>query len=141
MSLASQLYKSIRALPGGLAGGYIDLSRAELVRMLTMDEQPIEVLNHLVGVSDDLFQGDNVTLIESLFREFRGSTDDGHTFQEIIIITMDVLLLFLRCRSNRDHVVTFACEGESNPVLALANARNELRKLEASYKLDKLQRK
>jgi hypothetical protein len=137
MSLASQLFKSIRSIPGGLAGGYIDLDRQQLVQILTMDKQPVDVLNHLVGVSDDLFQGPNVLLIEKLFMEARGDNRDrGNFIKECLISTTDLHLLFLRCRGNPNHMVTFACESDTNLAQALANARGEVARLEAAFRLD-----
>lgn len=137
MSIQGQLYKSIKSMPGCIAGGYIDLDTGKLVSMLTMESQSKEVLERLVGITEDLFQGPNVVLIENIFKEARGITDTGsHLFQEMVVMNEDLMHIFVRGHGNKNHVITFVSKGSANMMSFLVNARAEVYKLEAALRAD-----
>jgi len=138
MSLSAQLYKSIRSMPNCIAGGYIDLENDEMVSMLSVDTQSEEVLERLVGITRDLFQGPNVLMIEDIFKKRRDINDDSlHYFKEIVVMNEGLAHVFLRGQSYKGHAVTFVSRGETNVVLSLVKARVELKKLEAALRADR----
>jgi hypothetical protein len=131
MSLKSQLYKSIRGMPLCIAGGYIDLDNKILLDMLTRGPESKDMLPRLVGITEDLFQGPNVTMIEQIFNESRGSQDpDRHLFQEMVVMNEDLIHVFIRGKSFNNHIVTFIFEGEMNMGLSLSKSRKEIPYLE-----------
>ena len=140
MSLKGQLYKTIRGMPNCIAGGYIDLRSNELVAMLTMESHSQEVLDRLVGITEDLFQGPNVLMIEDVFKKARGDESvTSHLFQEMVVMNENLLHVFLRGQGDKEHVITFVYKGNSNVMSILVNARTALPKLEAALRADRME--
>lgn len=131
MSLNAQLYKSIRLIPHCLAGGFADIGSGQMLSMLTTGTEPKAVLNLLVGVTKDLFQGENVQLIESLFKDARGVTHDNHYFQEVVVMNDELTHVFIRSQINKNHFIIFICKNKSNVGLLLTKIYGEIAKLEA----------
>ncbi len=138
MSLKSQLYKSIRSMPSCIAGGYIDLEKEKLVAMLAVENYPKDKLERLVGITEDLFQGQNVVMIENIFKQTRGQTAvHRHLFQEIIVTADDMMHIYLRGSANNNHIISFINAKTDNLVFFLTKARAEVCKLEAALRADK----
>ena len=86
----------------------------------------------LAAATSDIFQGSNVSLIENLFKKARGLDEDNHHFfQEIIVNSDNLIHIFLRGKSNPDHVATFVTRKSANLGMVLTKARIEMPKLEA----------
>ena len=133
MSLDKALQSSIAAIPECVAAGYVDLSTGMLLSIKTVDSHPTEVLEILAAATADLFQGANVTLIEGLFKKSRGvDNDDRHYFQEIIINSDNLIHVFMRAKSNEEHVVCYVCRKSANLGMVLTKARSSLPTLEAA---------
>jgi len=97
MSLDKALQTAIASIPECVAAGYVDLSTGMLLSAKTVDSHPAEVLEVVAAATADLFQGTNVSLIESMFKKARGvENDNHHYFQEIIINSDNLLHVFLR---------------------------------------------
>jgi hypothetical protein len=138
MSLKSQLYKSIRSMPSCIAGGYIDLERDELAAMLAVETYPRQQLERLVGITEDLFQGPNVVLIEDIFKKARGMADkQHHLFQEIVVTANDLIYVFLRATTNKNHIISFITTTSDKLALLLIKARSEVVKLEAAFRAER----
>jgi hypothetical protein len=138
MSLKSQLYKSIRSMPSCVAGGYIDLGRDELVAMLAVETYPRKELERLVGITEDLFQGANVVMIEEIFKKARGKEDKQyHLFQEIVVTANDFIYIFFRANTNKNHIISFITSTSDKLVLLLTKARSEVVKLEAAFRAER----
>ncbi len=133
MSLDSQLNESIKSVPECLAAGYVDVSTGMLLAVKTVDSHPSEVLDLLAAATADLFQGPNVVAIEDIFKNARGVEDHNvHYFQDIIVMSENLVHVFLRGKTYTDHIITFVCRKSVNLGMALAKARMEVPKLEAS---------
>jgi hypothetical protein len=131
MSLNDAITKSIGKIPEGVAGGYVDMSTGMLIGVKTIESHPQEILDMVAAATADLFQGENVTLIEKMFKQHRGLEDDGHHyFQEIIVFSDNLLHIFQRCKNNPDHAVVWVCDKSANVGMALTKARMELAKVE-----------
>ncbi len=138
MSLKSQLYKSIRSMPSCIAGGYIDLDQGKLVAMLAVEIYPKEKLDRLVGITEDLFQGQNVVMIENIFKKARGrDANSQHFFKEIVVTADDMMHIYLRGNTNSNHIISFINKNQDNLVLSLTKARAEVYKLEAALRAEK----
>lgn len=132
MSLDSQMQNAIQNIPECVAGGYVDLTTGMLLGIKTVDSHPTEVMDMLAAATSDLFQGPNVVAIENIFKKARGSKDKHHYFQEILVISDNLLHIFLRGKNFNDHVVVFICRKSVNLGMALTKAKMALPELEAA---------
>jgi len=131
MSLDQAIATCIADIPECLAGGFVDLSTGMLLGIKTVDSHPSEIMDILAAATADLFQGKNVQTIETLFKKARGVSDDGHHyFQEIIILSDNLVHIFARMKDNEEHVVTFVCRKSVNLGMALTKARKGMTTLE-----------
>jgi len=127
MSLDQAIAKSLGEIPECLAGGYVDLSTGMLLGIKTVDSHPQEVMDILAAATADLFQGPNVSTIESLFKKARGVADDGHHyFQEIVIMSDNLVHIFMRMKNNEEHVLAFVCRKSVNLGMALTKSRQAM---------------
>ncbi|VAW77550.1 hypothetical protein MNBD_GAMMA13-1993 [hydrothermal vent metagenome] len=134
MSLDKALQDAVASIPECVAAGYVDLSTGMLLGVKTVDSHPAEVLEVVAAATADLFQGTNVTLIESMFKKSRGVEDDGHHyFQEMIINSDNLVHVFLRSKKNEEHVVTYVCRKSANLGMVLTKARASLPALDAAF--------
>ncbi|NMT62303.1 hypothetical protein [Marinobacter orientalis] len=131
--LDNAIQQAITTIPECLAGGYVDISSGMLLGIKTVDSHPDEVLEMLAAATADLFQGPNVVSIENMFKKARGlPIDDFHYFQEIIVNSENLIHIFMRTKSQQDHVVTFVCRKTANLGMVLTKARAALPKVEAA---------
>lgn len=133
MSLDQSLSRVASTVPECLAAGYVDMMSGMLLGVKTVDSHPQEVLDMVAAASADLFQGANVTAIEKLFRKSRGQKEDGsHYFKEILVVSENLLHVFLRSRGNSDHVLIVVCRLSANLGMVLAKTRGLQAEVEAS---------
>ncbi len=133
MSLDKALQTAIASIPECVAAGFVDLSTGMLLSAKTVDSHPAEVLEVVAAATADLFQGTNVSLIESMFKKARGVEDDNHHyFQEIIINSDNLLHVFLRSKNNEEHVATFVCRKSANLGMVLTKSRSSMPSIEAA---------
>lgn len=133
MSLDQALQDTMKQIPECVAAGYVDLSTGMLLGVKTVDSHPSEVLEIVAAATSDMFQGANVVLIENMFKKARGvSNDSRHYFQEMIVLSENLLHLFVRCKGNEDHVVVFVTRKSANMGMVLTKAKAGLPALEAA---------
>ena len=133
MSLDKVLQDSIASIPECVAAGYVDLTTGMLLGVKTVDSHPAEVLEVVAAATADLFQGSNVTLIESMFKKARGVDNDGHHyFQEIIVNSDNLIHVFMRSKANEEQVIVYVCRKSANLGMVLTKARGSLPALEAA---------
>lgn len=133
MSLDSKLASVIQTIPECVAGGYVDIGSGMLLSAKTVDSHPQEVLSLVAAATADLFAGQNITMIEKLFKKSRGVNDDGHHyFQEIVVNSDNLLHVFLRGKKHADYVAVFVCRKTANLGMALTKARMAVPELEAA---------
>jgi hypothetical protein len=113
-------------IPECVAAGYVDMATGMLLSVKTVDSHPQEVLDMVSAATVDLFQGVNVTAIETMFKKTRGVTgaDDQHYFQEILVFSDNLLHTFLRCKKNVNHVLVFVCRKSANVGMVIAKSRS-----------------
>lgn len=133
MSLDKALQDSVASVPECVAAGYVDLSTGMLLGVKTVDSHPAEVLEVVAAATADIFQGSNVTLIESMFKKARGVENDGHHyFQEIIVNSDNLIHVFMRSKANEEQVVVYVCRKSANLGMVLTKARSSMPALEAA---------
>ncbi len=132
-TLDNELRKAVTNVPECVAAGYVDLSTGMLLAIKTVDLYPSEILELLAAATADLFQGTNVGTIEKMFKKASGVRDDGHHyFQEIIVNSDNLIHVFMRGKTNNEHVVTFVCRKSANLGMVLTKARSSLPDIEAT---------
>ena len=133
MSLDTALAKAQGAIPECVATGYVDMSTGMLLGVRTVDSHPQEVLDLVAAATADLFQGQNVTAIEKLFRRSRGQEEDGrHYFNEIVVFSENLLHVFLRSKKHKDQAAVVVCRGSANIGMVLSKSRASLGDIEAA---------
>lgn len=133
MSLDAALSQVVGTIPECVAAGYVDVASGMLLAIRTVDSHPREVIDLVAAATADLFNGPNVSMIETLFRRSRGVADNGHHyFQEIMVNSDNLIHVFLRGKSMNDYVAVFVCRRTANLGMALTKARMAMPKLEAA---------
>ena len=133
MSLDAVLTQAVASVPECLAAGYVDAASGMLLAIRTVDSHPREVIDLVAAATADLFNGPNVSMIETLFKRSRGISDDGHHyFQEIIINSDNLIHVFLRSKAVTDYVAVFVCRRTANLGMALTKARMAMPGIEAA---------
>ena len=135
--MVSTLDKSLQAavsqIPECVAVGYVDMATGMLLAANTVDSHPQEVLDMVSAATADLFQGSNVVAIENMFKRSRGiKNDDSHYFQEIVVFSDNLLHMFMRCKSNVEHVVVFVTRKSANVGMVIAKSRMVLSSIEGA---------
>jgi hypothetical protein len=132
MSLDTSLSKAQQEVPECVAVGFVDMSTGMLLAVRTVDSHPQEVLDLVAAATADLFQGRSVSAIEKLFRKSRGQTEDGHHyFNEIVVLSDNLLHIFQRSKKNSNHAAVFVTRASANIGMVLSKARVMMRELEA----------
>lgn len=133
MSLDQAISTAVSQIPECVAGGYVDLASGMLLGLKTVDSHPNEVMDILAAATSDLFQGNNVTVIENIFKKSRGhAADPHHYFQEIIVNSDNLIHVFLRSKKTEDQVACFVCRKSANLGMVLTKARQAMPALEAA---------
>jgi hypothetical protein len=133
MSLDNVLSEVAGSVPECLAIGYVDAASGMLLAIRTVDSHPREVIDLVAAATADLFNGPNVSMIESLFKKSRGLKDDGHHyFQELIVNSDNLIHVFQRGTQMPDSVAVFVCRRTANLGMALTKARMAMPKIEAA---------
>lgn len=133
MSLDTALANVQTTVPECVASGFVDMTTGMLLGVKTVDSHPQEVLDLVAAATGDIFQGNNVAAIENLFKKSRGvAQDNHHYFQEIIILSDNLIHVFQRCKKNSNLVLVTVCRGSANLGMVLTKSRGELEKVEAA---------
>lgn len=132
-NLDQTLNKTVGNVPECVAAGYVDMGSGMLLGAKTVDSHPREVLDLVAAATADIFQGTNVTAIEKLFKKTRGTKDDGaHYFNEIVVMSENLLHVFMRGKKYEDHAFTVVCRKNANLGMVLTKARLAQAEVEAS---------
>ena len=133
MSLDNAIAAAQKSVPDCVAVGFVDMKTGMLLAVRTVDSHPQEVLDLVAAATGDLFQGSNVSLIESMFKKTRGVKDDGrHYFQEIIVNSDNLVHVFQRCKKHDDLVLVTVCRASANLGMVLSKTRLHLTQIEAT---------
>lgn len=131
MSLDAALQSAVSQVPECVAAGYVDLNTGMLLGVKTVDSHPAEVLDVIAAATADMFQGPNVSTIESLFKKARGVDNDGHHyFQEMVVLSDNLIHVFMRSKAMEDQVLGLVCRKSANLGMVLTKARGVLPEIE-----------
>lgn len=132
MSLDTALLTTQKTVPECLSVGLVDMKTGMLLGVKTVGTYPQEVLDLVAAATGDLFQGSNVVMIEQLFKKHRGVKDDGHHyFQEVIVLSDNLIHVYLRGKRNEDVVLVTVSRITANLGMVIAKTRAALAGVEA----------
>ena len=124
MNLDQALNQSTATIPECVAAGYVDAGSGLLLAIKTIESHPREVIDLVAAATSDLFNGQNVTMVEKLFKRARGVPDDGrHYFQEIIVNSDNLIHVFIRGKKRPDYIAIFVTRKSANLGMVLTKAR------------------
>lgn len=123
MSAKSIVTKALSDIPKCVAAGVVDLETGILLEVNTRDSHPQEVIDILAPATKDLYEGDNVIAIENLFKKARGVKSDEHYFQEMLVMSENLIHFFGRLKSNERVVMTAVSTNDANIGMVLAKGR------------------
>jgi len=123
--------KSFRqSIPDYVASGVVDMTTGMLLGVDTVDDHPREVLDLLAAATFDLFQGRSVSTIEEVWGRRRGSDQDIHYFQEILVNSQNLVHLFMRGTLSVNIVAAVICRRTVNVGMLFAQARIVMREMD-----------
>ncbi|MGA7804376.1 dynamin family protein, partial [Bradyrhizobium sp.] len=121
------LSRVMTAVPLCLSAAWIDLRTRRVMHCSGLDAEDMAESPSLGAAISELFQGDNVQKIETLFRRARGrSADENHYFQEIVIVASDCLSIMLRSPSRADRALVVVTDKAASLGLVLTTTRRLL---------------
>jgi hypothetical protein len=124
--------KSITTIPECVAAGYVDVGSGLLLSIKTVDSHPREVVDLVAAATADLFQGQNVSTVEAIWKRARGIDTARHYFQEIIVNSDNLIHIFMRGKKYQDYVAVFACRNTANLGMVLTKARAAIPAIESA---------
>ena len=132
MALDSVLSETVKSVPDCVAAGFVDMTTGMLLGVKTVDSHPQEVLDLVAAATSDLFQGPNVVTIEKLFKKIRGlpETDTEHYFREFIVMSKNLIHVFIRGHRFVDQVLVIVTRANANMGMVLSKARRSLEAVE-----------
>lgn len=133
MPLERSLQAAQQSIPECIATGYVDMVTGMLLAVRTVDSHPAETLDLVAAATAELFQGPHVSHIEEAFR--RAGREEGpgsHYFQEIVVLSRNLIHVFLRGQRLEDHAAIFVCRTTANLGMVLTRSRLALPAIEAA---------
>lgn len=124
MSVDTILNRTMAEIPKAVATGIVDMSTGMLLGVKTIDSHPQEVLDLVAAATKDLFEGDNVSAIEDIFKRSRGVQTDERYFKEMIVMSTNLVHLFARMKSMPSVIIVTVCRTDTNLGLALMKMRS-----------------
>ena len=124
MSADNIIREAMKKVPKAVAAGLVDLSTGMLVSIQTVDSHPQQVIDLLAAATKDLFEGDQVIQIETMFKKIRGVDTKDHYFQEILVSSTHLWHYFGRLHANPSMVLTIVCRGDVNIGMMIMQARD-----------------
>jgi hypothetical protein len=119
-------------VPDYVGCGLVDMSTGMLLAVDTVADHPREILDIVAAATADLFDGKSITQIEELWKQYRGVTDGGHYFKEILVNSDNLVHLFMRSVGDQDIAAVVICTRKVNIGMLFAQARQVMRDFEAA---------
>ena len=123
MSADDMVRAAMKDVPKAVAAGIVDMASGLMLSLSTVDSHPQQVLDLLAPATRDMFEGELILQIESLFKKARGVDSDERYFQEIMIGSRNLWHYFGRLKANPKTVLTVVARADVNMGLFLVKAR------------------
>jgi len=124
MNIDNLLNESLESVPKAVAAGIVDMNSGLMLGIKTTSNHPTEVFDFLAAATKDIFEGENVTAIEDIFKQARGQSGSKERyFQEIVVFSSNLLHYFSRVPSQPSIVYGVVCHDSANIGMLLVRAR------------------
>ncbi len=123
MNVNDGLNAALKNVPKAVAAGIVDMESGMMLGIKTTESHPQEVFDFLAAATKDMFEGENVTTIEDIFKKARGVKTKEHYFQEIIVTSHNLLHFFTRLPGQQSIVFAVVCSKDANVGLMLVKGR------------------
>ena len=123
MSADTIIRQAMKEIPKCVAAGLVDLDSGMLLNVKTVDSHPQEVLDLVAAATKDLYEGDNVTVIENTFKRLRGVQSDERYFRQIVVLSRNLIHFFTRLDRMNKVVLVAVCRQDANLGLVLAKGK------------------
>lgn len=133
MSLDTVLEQSMMSVPECVAAAYVDMSTGLLLSVASVGNYDHAHFEYVGAKTADLFQGPSIVAIENQWKQWRRQPmDDKHYFQEMLIVSDNMLHMFMRCKRNTEHAIVYITRKSANIGMVIAKARSTVAPLEAA---------
>lgn len=123
MTVNESLTAALKNVPKAVAAGVVDMDSGMMLGIKTTESHPQEVFDFLAAATKDMYEGENVTTIEDIFKKARGVKTKEHYFQEIIVTSQNLLHFFTRIPGQQNIVFAVVCSKDANIGLVLVKGR------------------
>ena len=124
MNTSEAMSTALKDIPKAVAAGIVDMGSGMLLDIKTTASHPQEVFDLLAAATKDLYEGENVSNIESIFKKARGLKSDERYFQEFIINSKNLVHYMSRLGSKQEIVLVVVCQGDANVGLVIVKGRD-----------------
>jgi hypothetical protein len=133
MTLHDTLKESLKAVPGGVAAGYVDLTTGALLSISANDKKPQEFLNAMASAVAELFEAPLFKMIDKIWSgELTEENLNKDGFGEILLFGKDYTTLLKRCERREQHAVVYVSRKQTPPGILLMEVRKGLPAVEES---------
>lgn len=129
MNVNDSLNAAIKNIPKAVAAGVVDMNSGMMLGIKTVQSHPQEVFDFLAAATKDMFEGENVSTIEEIFKKTRGVKTKERYFQEIIVTSNNLLHFFSRLPSNQGVVFCCVCSKDANIGLVLVKGKEIVKEM------------
>jgi len=123
MKTEEAMSAALKDVPKAVAAGIVDMGSGMLLDIKTTASHPQEVFDLLAAATKDIYEGENVTSIEDIFKKARGVKSDERYFKEFIINSKNLIHFFTRLENNPNVVFVVICSIDANVGLVLLKGR------------------
>ena len=134
MSLDDALAQAIASIPGCLAVGYVDTVTGMPLGITGEGSLPRDAVELLAATTSDFFRSPHVVTIDKLLSKAKiDSEDDEDTpFREFIVLSQNLIHLFVRGKRYPDHVLLSVTPSNVNLGLVLHKTHGAVDVIEAA---------
>lgn len=118
-TLTSVLDDVKRSVPDCLAAGFVDLKTGTLMGVSSG-------ANSRESSASELLEQAPVATLESLFKKPGTLGSDDGFFQEVLVLSGDLIRVYQRCQNDTDVVLMTICRGSANMGMVLDRSRQQL---------------
>lgn len=131
MNLDSVIASMQRSLPECVAVGVVDMTTGMLLAVKTVESYSQAVLDRMATAAEDVLEGPGSSAVAGLFGRVR-KRDDGPYVHEVVMVSDDLVHVFLRGRARDDVALVTVCRASANLGMVLSRSRLALPAVEAS---------
>jgi len=129
MNVNDSISEALKNVPKALAAGVVDMGSGMMLGIKTTSSHPQEVFDLLAAATKDLYEGENVTNIEKIFKKARGVKTAERYFQEVIVTSNNLIHFFSRLPTNQAAILAVVCSNDANIGLVLVKGREIVKNL------------